>query len=83
MDKKYIELKGSDTAIIPFGFKNNKLEVNSDFTRGGLLNEEEFNLSKDSNGSTYLSQDVEFFLIGKKAVNTLNNEVKDQLILNF
>ena len=76
-DKKYIELKGSDTAIIPFGFKNNKLEVNSDFTRGGLLNEEEFNLSKDSNGSTYLSQDVEFFLIGKKAVNTLNNEVID------
>ena len=76
-DKKYIELKGSDTAIIPFGFKNNKLEVNSDFTRGGLLNKEEFNLSKDSNGSTYLSQDVEFFLIGKKAVNTLNNEVID------
>lgn len=76
-DKKYIELKGTDTAIIPFGFKNNKLEVNSDFTRGGLLNEEEFNLSKDSNGSTYLSQDVEFFLIGKKAVNTLNNEVID------
>ncbi len=76
-DKKYIELKGSDTAIIPFGFKNNKLEVNSDFTRGGLLNEEEFNLSKDSNGNTYLSQDVEFYLIGKKAVNTLNNEVVD------
>ncbi len=76
-DNKYIELKGSNTAIIPFGFKNNKLEVNSDFTRGGLLNEEEFNLSKDSNGNTYLSQDVEFFLIGKKAVNTLNNEVID------
>ncbi len=76
-DTKYKELKGSNTAIIPFLFKNKTLSVDNDFTRGGLLNEEEFNTSKDSNGNTYLSQDVEFFLIGKKVVNTLNNEVID------
>lgn len=79
-DKKYIEIVNSDTAIIPFAFKNNKSTVNTDFTRGGLLNEEEFVISKDSNGNTYLSQDVEFFLMKDgtvKAINTLNNEVID------
>lgn len=79
-DKKYIEIVNSDTAIIPFAFKNNKSTVNTDFTRGGLLNEEEFIVSKDSNGNTYLSQDVEFFLMKDgtiKAINVLNNDVKD------
>lgn len=79
-DKKYIEIVNSDTAIIPFAFKNNKSMVNTDFTRGGLLNEEEFIVSKDSNGNTYLSQDVEFFLMKDgtiKAINVLNNDVKD------
>lgn len=76
-ENKYKELKKSDTAIIPFLFKNKVLSTNNDFQKGGLLNEEEFNISKDSNGNTYLSQDVEFFLIGKKAVNTLNNEIMD------
>lgn len=79
-DKKYIEIVNSDTAIIPFAFKNNKSTVNTDFTRGGLLNEEEFIVSKDSNGNTYLSQDVEFFLMKDgtiKAINILNNDVKD------
>ena len=79
-DKKYIEIVNSDTAIIPFAFKNNKSTVNTDFTRGGLLNEEEFIVSKDSNGNTYLSQDVEFFLMKDgtiKAINILNNDVID------
>lgn len=79
-DKKYIEIVNSDTAIIPFAFKNNKSTVNTDFTRGGLLNEEEFIVSKDSNGNTYLSQDVEFFLMKDgtiKAINVLNNDVID------
>lgn len=79
-DKKYIEIVNSDTAIIPFAFKNNKSTVNTDFTRGGLLNEEEFIISKDSNGNTYLSQDVEFFLMKDgtiKAINVLNNDVID------
>lgn len=79
-DKKYIEIVNSDTAIIPFTFKNNKSTVNTDFTRGGLLNEEEFIISKDSNGNTYLSQDVEFFLMKDgtiKAINVLNNDVID------
>lgn len=80
IDKKYIEIVNSDTAIIPFAFKNNKSTVNTDFTRGGLLNEEEFIVSKDSNGNTYLSQDVEFFLMKDgtiKAINVLNNDVID------
>lgn len=79
-DKKYIEIVNSDTAIIPFAFKNSKSTVNTDFTRGGLLNEEEFIVSKDSNGNTYLSQDVEFFLMKDgtiKAINVLNNDVID------
>lgn len=79
-DKKYIEIVNSDTAIIPFAFKSNKSTVNTDFTRGGLLNEEEFIISKDSNGNTYLSQDVEFFLMKDgtiKAINVLNNDVID------
>lgn len=79
-DKKYIEIVNSDTAIIPFAFKSNKSTVNTDFTRGGLLNEEEFIVSKDSNGNTYLSQDVEFFLMKDgtiKAINVLNNDVID------
>lgn len=79
-DKKYIEIVNSDTAIIPFAFKNSKSTVNTDFTRGGLLNEEEFIISKDSNGNTYLSQDVEFFLMKDgtiKAINVLNNDVID------
>ena len=79
-DKKYIEIVNSDTAIIPFAFKNNKSTVNTDFTRGGLLNEEEFIVSKDSNGNTYLSQDVEFFLMKDgtiKVINVLNNDVID------
>lgn len=75
-ETKYSEIKGT-SSIIPFIYKNKKLSTDSTFTRGGMLNEDEFNISKDENGNTYLSQDVEFFLIGKKAVNTLNNEIID------
>ena len=75
-DSKYRELRGSTSAIIPFDYTG-KVEVNESFKRGGLLSQQEFEISKNSSGISYLIQDSEFFLIGKKAVDILENKVID------
>ncbi len=75
-ESKYRELRGSSSAIIPFGYTDS-VEVNESFKRGGLLSQKEFEISKNSSGSTYLIQDSDFFLIGKKAVDILENKVID------
>lgn len=59
-NKLYI-VSGTTNFSVPFEYKNNALAVNSSFKTGGLLNTQEFDISKGESNSSYLFSGRDYF----------------------
>lgn len=54
-------VSGTTNFSVPFEYKNNALAVNSSFKAGGLLNIQEFDISKGESNSSYLFSGRDYF----------------------
>ena len=70
------------TTDSPYGFLNNASTFDNDYRTGGLLNREEFIISKDINGNTYLFNGLSYWTMTKSNNNIIIVDPSDTSYLS-